>query len=135
MQGKADFQVIDTASDLMSHLNVSSLTTDVYLDFKNPIIVKRDNSIRPGFVCDFFFRNWVVENGQVELVFKAEETKLHQEETLRVEQELKASHKFNTRLIVKIVGDEANDYIYQLFHIDRSGNFDLTAPVIFWFNF
>lgn len=80
-------------------------------------------------------RNWIVENGHVELVFKAEETKSHQEETLRVEQELKASHKFNTRLMVKIVGDEANDYIYQLCYIDKSGGCDLTAPVIFWFKY
>jgi hypothetical protein len=76
----------------------------------------------------------MIQNGQVVLNFKSDSTKSHLEETLRIEQEARASHKFNTKLEVKIVEEDRLDYLYTMWHVDKSGNCDLSAPMVFLFN-
>jgi len=47
---------------------------------------------------------------------------------------LKASHKFSSRLLVKIVDEDTHDFLYSLSYVDKQDNFESNAPIIFWFN-
>jgi predicted DNA-binding helix-hairpin-helix protein len=74
---------------------------------------------RPGFIHDFFFRNWVINNGNSLLNFKSESGKSHEEESLIVEQELRAYHKFSTKLHVKIIDENEHNFIYQICYVNK----------------